>query len=113
MVTIFLIYKMFFRLSVFLEVRYATQFELIRFIIQTAFSYFFINLFVNFYKFIDTIKDNFNYIEIMSLFAAQNRLGIILVLTFAVFNRLVVRRKEGILLLIALFINIILFLFGL
>lgn len=113
MVTLFLIYKMFFRISVFIEVKFADKIELIRYFSQTVFSYFFCNLFNNFYKFLDTYKGDFDIIGIMSTFAAQNRFGIIIVLICALFNRLLVDRKGVMLLLIALLINMILFVFGL
>lgn len=113
MVTIFLIYKVLFRFSVFLEVRLGNKIDTIRYITQTIFSYFFVNLFTNFYKFLDNYKGDFHIVDIMSTFAAQNRIGIIIVLVCAIFNKMLVDRKGVMLLLIALIINIILFLLGL
>ncbi len=113
MVTIFLIYKVLFRISVFLEVKFGSKIETIRYFTQTIFSYFFVNLFTNFYKFIDNYKGDFHAVEIMSTFAAQNRLGIIIVLVCAIFNKMLVDRKGVMLLLIALIINIVLFILGL
>lgn len=112
-ITIFI--KFLFALSVYVETKFPKEFEMFRFFIQTVFSYFFINIFVNFVKFMNAISiDNqLTMIELLGNFATENRLGIILVLVFALFNRILVKRKEGLLLIFALITNIVLFLLGL
>lgn len=113
MAIIIFFYKYLMILSVFLELKFPEQFAKFRFVMQTIFSFFYVDLFAKFMVFMEkTNFDSMSYIEIISVFASENRLAIIMILAFAILNRLFVKRKEASFLFVAIFINIVLLMLG-